>query len=162
MEKLEDESIEKKEARETFVKLKEYLSQGYLLHGSKNKIEVIEPRQAHDDNRESKVTNLHGVYAADDIRVPVFMALFDKKDPTKKGWTSYYHATNREEITVGGKNVTFTPGYIHVLPNETFQKMEDEHGQETVSFEPVTPIDVIRITPEILELLTGVTYEMGD
>jgi hypothetical protein len=63
---------------------------------------------------------------------------------------------------VGGENVFFTDGFVHVLSREKFKEIEDENGKEIVASEPVTPIDVIKITPDILKYLSGVTYEMGD
>lgn len=141
-------------------KLEGYISQGFLLHGSKNKIEVLEPRQARDDNQDRKSGNLNAVYATDDIRISIFMALFAKKDATQNEWRAFYSSTNETEMNVGGENVTFTPGYIHVLPEKKFHKVDDENSKEIVSYESVTPIDVISVTPDIAKYLKGINYDM--
>jgi hypothetical protein len=162
MKKIGENTLGSQDMLEAFNKLQEYIASGYLLHGSKNKLDVLEPRQAVDGDKTSKVTNLNGVYATDDIRISIFMALFAKKDISKNGWRSFYSVTSKDEITVGGENVFFTDGFVHVLSREKFKEIEDENGKEIVASEPVTPIDVIKITPDILKYLSGVTYEMGD
>jgi hypothetical protein len=152
------ETNENKEMKEVLQKLNDYLAKGFLLHGSKNKIEVLEPRQAkEDDGRETG--SLNAVYAADDIRIPIFMALFDKKAEDQKGWRAFYSAQGTA-MRVGGENVTFTTGYVHILPHEKFTKIEDERSKEIVSFESVTPEDVIEVNPNILKLFSDITYEI--
>lgn len=160
MEKVWNTSLENLDMKIAFQKLEDYVSQGLLLHGSKNKIEVLEPRQARDDNQERKSGNLNAVYATDDIRISIFMALFDKKDTTQNGWRAFYHSTNEDEMKVGGEHVTFTPGYIHVLPGEKFHKVDDENSKEIVAYESVAPIDVIAVTPDITKYLKGINYDM--
>jgi hypothetical protein len=161
METFQNNNIENSQMREVFEKLKAYAKQGYLFHGSKEKVNVLEPRRAKDDDPNDKVGNLHAVYATADIRIPIVMALFDEKDHSKNGWRSFYE-TKDEKMTVGGENITFTPGYIHVLPKESFQKTEDvdKDMEETVSYVPVTPVDIIQITPEVLNLIPGITYDL--
>lgn len=160
METFKNTTQESREMAETLKKLEEYQSQGFLFHGSKKKIELLEPRQAHDDSPDdTKLNDLNAVYATDDLRIPIIMALFDKKDKSKKS-RGFYSCTNNEKMFAGGENITFTPGYIHVLPKEKFQEVEDERTKETVAFENVLPMDIIRITPEILDLIHGITYDM--
>jgi len=151
---------ENKEMAAVLKKLEDYRSQGYLFHGTKNKIEVLEPRQAHDDDPDTTtVNNLCAVYATDDLRIPIIMALFDKKDKNKD-CNGFYSVTNGGKMTAGGENVTYTPGYIHVLPKDKFQEIEDERTKEIVAFENVSPIDIILITPDILDLIPGITYDI--
>jgi hypothetical protein len=149
---------ENKEMKVALQKLNEYLAKGFVLHGSKNKIEILEPRQAKDDEGR-EAGSLNAIYAADDIRIPIFMALFDKKDKKQKGWRAFY-STKETTMRVGGENVTFTPGYVHVLSHEKFKKVEDERSKEIVSFESVTPEDIVEVTPNILNLFSNVTYEI--
>ncbi|MDO8603840.1 MAG: hypothetical protein Q7K40_00270 [bacterium] len=160
MEKFDNTSFESLDMKITLQKLEGYVSQGFLLHGSKNKIEVLEPRQAQDDNHDRKSGNLNAVYATDDIRISIFMALFAKKDADKNGWRAFYNSTNEDEMSVGGENVTFTPGYIHVLPGEKFRKVDDKNSKEIVAYEPVAPIDVVQVTPDIAAYLSGINYDI--
>jgi hypothetical protein len=147
------------EMKEVLKKIEEYRSLGYLFHGSKKELEVVEPRQAHDENPNVIAGNLNAIYATNDIRIPIVIALFDKKDRAQKSASSFYSAY-KDTMSVGGVNITFTPGYIYVLPKESFRTVENEQEKEIVSFEPVIPIDTIHITPEILDLIPGITYDM--
>jgi hypothetical protein len=86
------------------------------------------------------------------------LALLTKKDESQSWTTSYSYSG--EKIDVGAENAVFTPGYIHVLPKENFQEVKDEKVKELVAFKPVTPIDIIQITPEILSLIPNITYDL--
>ena len=88
------------------------------------------------------------------------MALFDKKDPTREDTSFFYHLWDKGEMKAGGVNATFTPGLIYVLPSEKFQKVQDNGDEDMVAFEPVVPVDIISVTPEILALIPGITYDM--
>lgn len=152
----QNEELEK--MRESLEKLRKYVEQGYLLHGSKNKLEVIEPRQAKEDNPERMVGSLHGIYATENLKAPILMALFAKKDLSKDSWRSSYDSEDGEKFIVSGENFTFTPGYVHILPPDTFKLVADEKGNsELVSNEPVKPIDTIYIAPSILKLFEDIT-----
>lgn len=149
------------ESIETYKKLGAYLEQGYLLHGTKNQHEIIEPRQARDDNDKRTAGNLLGVYATKNLNIAVLMALFEKKDLSKNGWRSGYSG-DENRLLVSGENYTFTTGYVHVLPQESFKMITDEHGSnELVSSETVVPTDVVTINPNILSLLKGVSIIEG-
>lgn len=43
---------------EKFKKLQDYVAKGYLLHGSKNRIEILEPRQAAEQKRGQVEKNM--------------------------------------------------------------------------------------------------------
>jgi hypothetical protein len=160
METFKNNMAENQEMVAVLKKLESYRSRGYLFHGSKNKIEVLKPRQAHDNDLDATTgNNLNAVYATDDLRIPIIMAIFDKKDKSKKSRASY-SCTNNEEMLVDGENITLTPGYIHVLLKDKFQEIEDERTKEIVAFQNVSPIEIIRITTEILDLIPGITYDL--
>lgn len=141
-------------------KLRDYLAQGYLLHGSKEKLEIIEPRKAADTDPERTTGQAFAVYAErSDIRVPILMALFAEKDPSKKSWRSSYSAHGDGPMKVGGENYTFSPGYVYVLPSETFTIEGEEQDHEFISEVSVIPKDVISVDPSILSELDGIEFE---
>jgi hypothetical protein len=149
---------------ERLARLERYLADGYLLHGSKKRIEILEPRQSRDDDPTRIAGNSNAVYAEGvDVRIPILKALFEKDDPTLNGWRSGYSTQGPgTPILVVGENYRFGSGFVHVLPRDTFEIEGDERDQEYVSRAPVAPIDVIEVDPGILELLDGVTRDGGD
>jgi hypothetical protein len=147
---------EHQEAFETLKTLQSYLDQGYLLHGSKMRIDILKPRTARDDSDGRTIGKMTGVYADDDLRAPILMALFDRKDPNISDWRSSYQG-NDENTFVSGENMTFTPGFVHVLPKDTFTYHEEGDDGEFVSNQPVTPVEIVPVTPDILRILEGVT-----
>ncbi len=146
---------------EKLTRLKSYLAEGYLLHGSKNRIEVLEPRQATDDNPERKTGKAHAIYAEDgDLRIPIVRALFAEKDPVPRSWRAGYSTHGPDTpIIVTGENCTFTPGFVHVLPPDTFEVEGDEGDNERISRVPVASIDIIEVDPSILDELPGIKID---
>lgn len=145
---------------DSVAKLRDYLEQGYLLHGSKEKLDIIEPRKAADTNPDRTTGQALAIYAeASDIRVPILMALFAEKDPSKKSWRSSYSAQGNGTMKVGGENYMFTPGYVYVLPSETFVTEGDEHDREFISRVNVVPKNVVPVDPSILSELDGIEFE---
>lgn len=148
-------SFEEIEALQVLNVLKSYVENGHLLHGSKKQLEVIEPRRAQDMDPNRLTGNQFGVYAANDVRAPILTALFDKKDPQKDSWTSY---SGTDNLSVSGENFTFTPGYVHVLPRDSFEEVKDDTGDvELISKQPVKPVNVLYVKPAVLKVLPGVT-----
>lgn len=152
------EKARNQENAEKLEQLRSYLAQGYLLHGSKQKLEVIKPRQSTDDDPERISGKSLAVYAADSIATPILKALFAKKDLEKEGWRSAYTG-DKDHLVVTGENCTLTPGYVHVLPRDSF-KEEHESSADLISYSPVTPIDVIEVDPSILDELTGLEIRL--
>jgi hypothetical protein len=148
------------ESIETLSTLKNYIDQGYLLHGSKSNAAELEPRQASDNDAERITGHQLGVYGIDSVEAPIFMALRDKAN-TFKGSRSFYHGTDGK-YEMGGENVTLTPGYIHVIPRDTFELVSDEKGdEELVSRVPVRAVAVVEIQPDIIQLLPNVTLNLS-
>jgi len=141
--------------RETLRLLKQYLEQGYCLHGSQRRSEMLEPRIAKCES--GRVAGCQkAVYASKDcVRVPCLMAMFAPIDPANSRECSYTGAPDGKLI-VTGTNVTFKPGYVHVLPAATFQELDDEF----ISYECITPVAILLVTPEILELLPDMELHM--
>ena len=102
----------------------EFVRRGFLLHGTDITLNVIEPRQANDeDGHPENMKN--AVYATDDYRIPVFMSL----SKGIKG-QSQYSITMSLENGVEAESVSFTTnfdipsdkvGYVHVMPSDTFE-----------------------------------------
>lgn len=139
--------------------LKRYAGEGYLFHGGKTRVDVLEPRQAHDVDPDRKTGKACAVYATDDIHIPIVMALFAKADSVLPDWHSSYTTEADGTLVVSGENCTFTKGYVHVLSPDTFESEGDERDRETLSFVPVTPIAVVEVEPEILNLLDGISID---
>lgn len=132
--------------QEVFELLNRYLALGFCLHGSRKRISLLELRQAKCNS--GRTPNCQNAVYADrnDVRIPCVMAMFAPLDPSK-GHRNSYGVTNGK-MTVTGENVTFKPGYVHVLPSKTFRWFEEEF----ISFEPVVPAGVVLVTPEIVSL----------
>ena len=129
-------------------KLMRVIDLGYLLHGSQNYFTVVEPQQAHDDNKRETGCQ-YGIYATKDIRIAVLVALFHPTNP--KDWQSGYSGVEGGAIRVFGYNVTFEPGYVYVLPHDTFEWVgTEEKNRELISRVPVKPIEIIEVTPVLL------------
>lgn len=150
--------------REVIKTLRQYLSEGMLLHGSKVLVDQLEPRQASDDDVHRSAGKSFAIYAeASDIRIPILMALFDKADTSQADWrTSYSGHGPDEPIMVGGKNYTFTPGYIYVLPANHFKIEGDNNDREYIATEPVKPVQVIPINPSILSLFDDIEFDQNN
>ena len=144
--------------RETLNRLRRYLSDGMLLHGSKVIVDTLEPKQASDNNKEREVGKSFAIYAeTEDIRIPILMALFDKKDHTLADCRTSYSAYGpNEPMIVSGDNYTFSPGYVYVLPPEKFSIEESSTEQEHIATEPITPIAVFKVDPLILSLFDDI------
>lgn len=141
--------------------LREYLARGYLLHGGKSRVDLLEPRQSTDSDPDRVAGKAHAIYAeAHDVRIPIIMALFDRKDHSVHSWSSGYSAHGPDStMTLSGKNYAFTRGFVHVLPADTFETEGDEHDNELISRTPVEPIAIIEVDASILDILDNIEYE---
>ena len=147
----------------TIDQLRKFLEQGYLLHGTKEKLAVVEPRQASDNDPERKTGKAFAIYAeAHDIRVPILMALFDEKDKSKRSWSSSYSAEGNGPMKVTGENCILTPGYVYVLPKESFVREGGDNDYEYVSYTPVTPVTAIEVEPSLLDEFTDIEIALKD
>jgi hypothetical protein len=133
--------------------LRECLEAGFLLHGSKQKLEILEPRRARDTDASNVVGTQTAVYAASSLRIPIIKALIDIRDKSILGQT-YGYEDDGNRMIVGGANFTFTPGFVYVLRPDSFIEITDNQDRrDIVSFEPVLPRDRIYVTPTILKRL---------
>lgn len=128
----------------TLALLEQRIREGFCLHGSQARLEVVEPRQANCQSGRPE-GNLTAVYASRHcVQVPIVMGLL-----AGKGLSSYTGDDGIHLKVTGDR--TFAPGFIHVLECKTFA---DVNG-EFVSFVPVIPREVIAVKPSILRLLVA-------
>lgn len=148
------------ESIETLALLREYLDKGFLLHGSKNSTEMLEPRQSSDSNEARVSGKQFAIYAADNVEVPIFMALRDKRDPGKRSMHSGYSGYGGT-FHMYGENIDLTPGYVYVLPRDTFETESDGNGdEELISRVPIKPVAIVPIEPDIVHLLGTISLDL--
>lgn len=135
----------------TLVLLGDMIAEGFYLHGSRKKIDVLKPRTARclSGNEESCQT---AVYAARCIEISCIMAMLKPDGSSLRYQASYTRQHPMDPLIVRGKHATFGPGYVYVLPHDTFERM----GSETISRVPVMPHLVVPVTPAIIPLLLNV------
>jgi|GEM_PF-2115328 len=127
------------------------LANGHYLHGSKNLHRVLLPFQAHSLDGDP-VCCQRAVYAADDERCAVVMALLHSRtDPAKPGFSEYHMVGN--SFRVSGHNMVFRTGWVHFVPHRSFQIIESERSREIISRTPVVPTTAVQVMPEIIRLL---------
>jgi len=141
--------------------LRGYLDAGYLLHGSKQKLEILEPHQARDRDPSNIIGSQTAVYAARSLRVPIIKALIDVRDKSMAART-YGYDDDGDRIIVSGTNFTFTPGFVYVVRLDSFIEItDDQNRRDIVSYEPVVPHDCIYVTPVILRHLDVCVIDHG-
>lgn len=115
-----------------------FLERGFCLHGTKYEGPVLEPRQAHCKSGRPEGC-LNAVYATSLIvEVPLIMAM-----ERGEGSFYYHHWTGKPVEAGGSEGKTFMPGFVYVLPSDTFKWVESD----LVSFVPVRPVARIRVVP---------------
>jgi len=136
--------------------LRRYLEQGYCLHGSQSRFEIVEPRPARCTSlRSDKCQN--AVYASKDcVRIPCVMALIARADLLKPSKSGYCVEDTR--LIVTGENVKFKPGFVYVLPNDSFEEVGDEY----ISRRPVRSAAVLEVEPDILKLLPDLEININN
>jgi hypothetical protein len=152
MESPERESRFYKEKVDT---LQRFVDEGYVLHGSPQKIDVLEPHQGHDASGEEHKT-MQGVYGTQDIREAIAAALMRRTEDAQNARTYWEPDSENEDTFVfGGDNVELDTGWVYVLPLDAFEAHTGEHdeGEDTefVAKESVIPHAVVEVDPGIVE-----------
>ena len=135
--------------------LHEAVGQGKILHGSPYKIEGrIEPRKGTDISGATHKT-LEGVYGTSDVKTALAAALLQKGNDSTTFWEG-----KGDELHFSGKgDVSLGPGYVYILPNESFRAhsgyLEGQEDVEIVSSEPVEPEAVVAVDPSIIDAVDG-------
>lgn len=150
------------ESQETLRILREYVSHGYLLHGSKSRLDFVDPRQARDSNSERVTGKQNAVYATNHVEIALARALLEAKDSQTRSWRSGYSSSDGgKTFAIRGENAKVGYGFVHVLPADTFETETDGKGDdEVLSRVPVVPVAVLEVQPDILELFDTITLEL--
>ncbi len=139
--------------------IKNMVDKGFLLQGSQQeKLEEVVPHQAVDQDGHT-VTNMNAVYATDDFRIGIIKALMAPKKPLVP-WSGGYSTDNPETMSITGKNMKFKEGYVYILPPDNFQNLEEDGSKEIISNIPVKPVAKVKVTPNILKLISGINYNL--
>ena len=120
-----------------------FVQRGFLLHGTgMAELNILEPRQANDEGGfEENLKN--AVYATDDSRIPIFMALRSGvSGMSHYSITSSKHEdglyTEEAHFSVTSKFPSDKVGSVYVLPSETFEVAGSD--RQFVSSVPVVPL----------------------
>lgn len=136
-------------------KLKEYEKQGYLFHGSPNKIELLEPKQAFSSYGSDTLVK-HGepsVSATPFVELAIFRSIInDKNAPDDHDSSFGYNSDIGLLFSVSEKTLNQAKGkkgFVHILPLEGFKKFSNTI-MEWRSEKEVKPIDIIKVSFEDL------------
>jgi hypothetical protein len=127
---------------EALRKLQSYLWDEHVLHGSATHLKTIEPRQANQWSFEPQY-NKCAVYATRDVRIAIIFATMRLP---KSGSASLRIWGGMHVSVQHSGDVIIRPGFVHVLSRDTFTYVD---ATTLVSFDTVTPIDVIAVDPSI-------------
>lgn len=127
------------------------VEEGFLLHGSRFPLQVLEPRQGRCLVKRGG--NQLGVYATSSVQVACTAAMLH---PKGEHYQTIWRTADEDILQVYGRNVVLKEGYVYVAPASTFKVVCDDAGQQTnefVSLVPVTPFKHVLVTPDLLSLL---------
>jgi len=121
----------------------EFVRRGFLLHGTGLvNLDILEPRQANDEGGfEENLMN--AVYATDDPRIPIFMALRWGME----GRSQYSITSSKHEDGLYTEEAHFSAtfdfpsdkiGRVYVLPKDTFEVAGSD--RQFISSTPVVPL----------------------
>jgi hypothetical protein len=152
------ESFEQKKfsAKEELHKLEK--TGEYVFHGSPSKLDILEPRQAHNHIKkeggeyEAVPDGEPAVFASPFADIAIFMAVISRKNAplgTRSGFSSdsknhfEFRATKETMDQIGDE----ANGYVHVFKKDGF---EERNHNEVVAYQAVTPIKIIEVRKEDL------------
>lgn len=147
-------------SQETFHALKQYVIDGHLLHGSNLQLTVLKP-QAPSSDSGGAIHTQNAVYATQDPRIACAMAMFTRKDKTNPDAQTFYHVTN-DQCEIGGTNIMFGAGFVHILPRDTFVYLEDKTGDyDWVSYQTVKPVATLPVDASIADYFENTTFRFN-
>ncbi|MCK9262510.1 MAG: hypothetical protein M0R18_01680 [Deltaproteobacteria bacterium] len=115
---------------------------GYLYHGSRHRLEILEPRQAIGLGGEADCRK--AVYAVSVWEWAIAFA-FAFVPTADDAVFSVDTETNPPRILLQSTDVEWDrKGYLYTLPSETFEQADD---LQWVSYSPVKPLSVEEIDP---------------
>jgi len=121
----------------------------YVLHGAKEKQDVLYPAFPHQPNLIEEY-NLCAVYGTLCTEISILYAVIHE-EKTNWGWKIYPKKTP-SLCVYGPPSLKGGLGYIHILERSDFTQVI-EPGLVCLAFTPVRPLEVIEIQPTILESL---------
>ena len=135
-------------------KLKKYQEEGFLFHGSSDKLECLEPRQAYTFINKEKVKDGEpAVFTSPFYKIAIFMSLFNKKN-CQHGFDVGYHfdngnfnfrATKKSMDQLNDSSV----GYVYVFSKDDFS---ERNSAEFVSYKTVKPVGIIEVGKSDLDI----------
>lgn len=125
---------------ETYAYLQGLSEETFVLHGSPYAFDVAEPRPA-ECGSGTEYKNRCAVYASITMFDPVIRAVIH-------GDTGWRHANS--QIKIEGEDLRLGEGYIYVLPRAAFEELDNRFW--FAAYEPVHPVEMIKIRPTILTL----------
>ena len=150
--------------------LKEYVSQGFVFHGSPNgNISILEPRPAVDIDKSNAFNNDTAVFASLSPIAAILIACmsFVPIPPEKrKGSWSIGSSDKDNCITARIPSkwrpfITTNHGFVYVLSGESFRG-ENESGWQAKTKSAVVPISKFEVAFEDFERLGGLIEWMGE
>src|SRR3989338_4210437 len=125
----------------------------YVFHGSHDAIDVLEPRQAYNDNPETGEKEEDGdpaVFATPYADVAIFRALISGKDVPADSESTFgmnergLHFSATQNLIDNAKGRI---AKVYVLDRTKFSQFE---GSQCRSTEPITPVQVVEVMLEDL------------
>ena len=145
----------KKSGRENLLSLEK--TGKYLFHGSGQKINILETRQAYNyPNNEIKnriPDGVPAVFASDIVDIPIFMAIINNQN-APEGARSGFSGNSKDGFEFRATKSTFdqiknAKGYVYVFDKNLFRKREGR-ANEYISILPVEPLEIIEVTEKDL------------
>lgn len=146
--------------KELFLK---YLTEkkSFLLHGSSQNLDILEPQQANDTHKKSG--NKKAVYAVTDPVLPIFYSIKDKAKINGRvvsgksdndGVIKYEFAMPRQSL----EQYPYKDGVVYILDRNDFTPESDEGtpSDEWTSSQSVTPWAKLKVKPEDFQYLNEV------
>ena len=123
------------------------LTGNYLFHGTSEKIDSFEPRQAQNFNGQEMVNDdKPAVFASCEIHIPLFRSIFSPNNmdvDREANFTTRMEDYGDHVVTKANseaiEQVRQKKGFVYVLPRDTFI---NRRGQEWISYDRVKPIAV--------------------
>lgn len=129
--------------------LRQLKKEGYIFHGSPYNCAVLEPRTPVGDFGFSLVHGRTGVFATTLIEVALAKAMCGGM----KGWgwqvRESGHVLRQTKVKIvfaADSAPSFSPGWVHILSREGFEKVE---RYTLLAQSPVAPVEVVHILPEL-------------
>ncbi|MFA5934760.1 MAG: hypothetical protein WC827_02660 [Candidatus Paceibacterota bacterium] len=123
----------------------------FLFHGSSEKLDFLEPRQAYTLKDNQKVEDgKPAVFASIYSDIAIFMALINKENIKATFKSGYGFSNNKQEFRLTKEvkdKLTNLKGYLYVFNKSEFQQ---KNHAEYVSFRIVRPIKILEINESFL------------